>query len=251
MYVDRFSNRVEDYAKYRPSYPDALIDLLRSHGLGAHSTVLDAGSGTGLLTEKLIAAEAGVYALEPNAPMREEAERRLGHHAGFRSLAGSAERTGLPDASVDMITAAQSFHWFDLEATKPEWLRILRAGGWVVLIWNERNKENPVCRAYGEIADRFVLDQGSATRRLVSPEAQIEEFFAPMPVTRHTLPNLQLLDRDGLIGRALSSSYWPKEGPEFEESMSALNAIFDQHQVEGRVVFDYVTELFLGQLDSD
>lgn len=248
-FVDRFSNRVDDYARYRPSYPAALIDFLRDHGLSETATVMDAGSGTGILTELLLNAGATVYAVEPNEPMRAEAERRLGDREGFHSLAASAEATGLERGSVDLITAAQAFHWFDVNPTRAEWSRILRPKGWVALIWNERDDANAVGQAYRKMARAFVDNAGAPASRLMAPSAQIEAFFAPHQVTKHTFPNHQILDREGLIGRALSSSYWPKSGPAYEESLVELNRIYDDLQVDGQLQMNYITEVFLGQLD--
>ncbi|MEQ1823247.1 MAG: class I SAM-dependent methyltransferase [Fimbriimonadaceae bacterium] len=245
--VERFSNRVEDYAKYRPRYPEALADFLVDFGLGPGAHVRDAGSGTGLFSELLLSRGATVYAVEPNAGMRGEAEQRFATNQKFISINKSAEATSLPSATFDLITAAQSFHWFDAGAAKHDWTRILKPKGWVALLWNERDDNHPVTRAYGELARAFV-EKDKAVRRLSNPEAEIDSFFAPNAVQRHTFPNLQNLDREAIIGRALSSSYWPKEGIEFEQSVARLNQVFDEHQTDGFVTFPYITELFLGQL---
>ncbi|MEQ1936345.1 MAG: methyltransferase domain-containing protein [Fimbriimonadaceae bacterium] len=142
-HLERFSNRVEDYAKYRPRYPEALGDFLADFGLKPGATVLDAGSGTGLFSDLLLSRGACVIGAEPNEGMRREAEVRLSDNKRFTSLAKSAEGTGLPAESIDLITAAQAFHWFDVTATKQEWKRILKPGGWVALVWNERDDINP------------------------------------------------------------------------------------------------------------
>lgn len=246
-HLERFSNRVEDYAKYRPRYPEALADFLADYGLQPGSVVLDAGSGTGLFSELLLSRGTTVYGVEPNEGMRQEAVNRLNANEQFVSLSGSAEATGLPGESVDLITAAQAFHWFDVKATKQEWKRILKPGGWVALVWNERDDSNPLTAGYGELSRAFV-DKDQAVRRLANPESQIDDFFSPNPVQRHTFPNRQTLDRAGLIGRALSSSYWPKEGPAHEASIRRLNELFEEYQTDGTVEFPYITELFLGQL---
>ena len=149
--IERFTDRVDDYAKHRPRYPEALADFLRDYGLKPGAVVLDAGSGTGLFSELLLSRGATVYGVEPNEEMRQEAVGRLHANEHFISLPKSAESSGMPGASVDLITAAQAFHWFDLDKTKREWSRILRPGGWVALIWNERDDSGPLdpaCTCY-------------------------------------------------------------------------------------------------------
>src|SRR6185437_8847127 len=137
--TERFSTRVENYIKYRPSYPTGVLELMRARcGLAATATVADVGSGTGILTELLLETGAQVFAVEPNKEMREAAERLLSDYGRFRSVAGAAEATTLPQASVDLITASQAFHWFDIPKARRELARVLKPQGWVVLIWNER-----------------------------------------------------------------------------------------------------------------
>lgn len=248
-FVERFSDRVEDYARYRPSYPPALLDLLEQHGLESGAAVMDAGSGTGILSSLLLDRGATVYGVEPNGPMRAEAERRLADRSNFISVPRTAEDTGLANSSIDLITAAQAFHWFDVETTRKEWQRILKPGGWVALIWNERIDETEFSRGYREMAHAFVDQQGHAVRRLVEPDAKMKSFFGTAP-KMHQLANYQEVDLNGLIGRALSSSYWPKNGPAYDESIAKLTRLFELYNREGRVRFDYVTQVFLGQLQG-
>src|SRR5262245_64642768 len=137
--TQRFSSLVENYIKYRPGYPNEVIETLRSEcGLTSGSIIADVGSGTGILTEMFLRIGNTVYGIEPNREMREAAERLLKDYPRFRSVASRAEETTLDDASVDFITAGQAFHWFDREKTREEFARILRPRGWVALIWNER-----------------------------------------------------------------------------------------------------------------
>jgi len=247
----RFSDRAEDYAQHRPSYPDALLDYLGGFGLQPGARVADIGSGTGILTELMVDRGATVFAVEPNQPMREEAERRLSGLAGFCSIDGSAEATELSSNSIDLITAAQAFHWFDLPATRVEWERIAKPGAWTALIWNERVDDEPFSAGFGQLARQFVDQNGGvAFRRLASPTAQIAEFFAPSLVRQADFPNHQVLTLDGVKGRALSSSYWPRSGSAFDESMDRLEDLFAQHQAVGVVRLTYRTELFLGQIGS-
>ncbi len=138
--MERFSNRVENYRRFRPSYPDAVIDLIReTAGLREGSPAADLGSGTGILTRLLLDAGWEVFAVEPNAPMRAAAEEELGAEARFHSIDAPAEATGLPAGSVQAITCAQAFHWFDREAAQAEFARILKPEGWAFIIWNERS----------------------------------------------------------------------------------------------------------------
>ena len=148
--TQRFSNRVENYRRYRPGYPPAILDLLAAKcGLSQTSVAADVGSGTGILTKLLLKSGGRIFGVEPNPEMRAAGERDLNHHLNFTSVAGTAEATTLPDHSVDLITAGQAFHWFDRDKTRAEFLRILRPGGWVVLIWNDRNiSDRPFFRAY-------------------------------------------------------------------------------------------------------
>jgi SAM-dependent methyltransferase len=207
---------------------------------------MDAGSGTGILSELLLDRGATVFAVEPNEPMREESVRRLGTRSGFQSFATTAEETGLPESSVDLITAAQAFHWFDVTAVRREWTRVLRPGGWVALMWNERQDTSEFALGYRALAHAFVEQSGGATPRLVDPAAQLTSFFSH---SKFEFANHQDLDLDGLKGRALSSSYWPRAGAAFEDSMARLEDLFESHARDGLVRFDYVTELYLGQLN--
>ena len=245
-YVQRFSDRVQDYTRYRPSYPHAMLDHLAQYGLHPGAVVMDAGSGTGILSELLLDRGATVYAVEPNAPMREESVRRLGTRSGFHAVPATAEETGLPESSIDLITAAQAFHWFDVTAVRSEWTRVLRPGGWVALMWNERQDTSEFALGYRALAHAFVEQSGRATPRLVDPVAQLTSFFDH---SKFEFANHQDLDLDGLKGRALSSSYWPRTGAAFEESMAKLEELFDSPARDGLVRFDYVTELYLGQLN--
>ncbi len=150
--TERFSNRVENYRRFRPSYPAGVIELIRNTAsLRAGAAVADVGSGTGILTKLLLEAGWDVYAVEPNAPMRRAAEDELGSHARFHSVDASAETTGLPTASVDVITCAQAFHWFNRDAARAEFARLLKPDGWVFIIWNERELSSAFDRAYYDI----------------------------------------------------------------------------------------------------
>lgn len=249
--VQRFSKRAGDYARHRPSYPLSVIDLLAEEtGLGPQSTVADVGAGTGILTALLLASGCTVYAVEPSAEMRAEAATALGHHPRRRSLDGRSEATGLPDASVDLVTAAQAFHWFEPVATRAEFRRILRPSGWVALIWNDRRDDaTPFMRAYGELLDTYGTDYKQVDHKYVADRPALERFFAPAGFRHWSFPNFQALDFDGLVGRLASTSYIPAPGEAgYAGLLERAQALFAQQAEDGVVRIEYATQVFLGQL---
>jgi SAM-dependent methyltransferase len=249
--VERFTNRVEDYAKYRPGYPVAVVELLTNEcGLTPESIVADVGSGTGKLSEILLANGNVVLGIEPNAAMRSFAEAIFKDQPGFRSIDGSAEATTLESASVDLITAGQAFHWFDPGKTRTEWVRILKPNSWVALIWNDRQLETtPFLSDYEQLLVEFGTDYSEVRHDNGLP--RIEQFFAGDGYTLKGFPNTQIFDFDGLRGRVRSSSYTPAANhPKFEPMMRRLETVFDKHQKNGYVHFDYETTVFYGQLSK-
>lgn len=239
--VDRFSQRVENYIRYRPGYPEAVVDLLcQQSGLGKGSVVADLGSGTGILSKMLLQRGLVVQAVEPNTEMREAAERLLGTDPQFVSSGGTAEETGLPDHGVDLITAAQAFHWFDRAKAKKEFARILKPGGVVALIWNERRvTSTPFLREYETFLETHGTDYTQINHADIT-DADIEAFFAPLPVYKAAFPNEQVFDYTGLEGRLMSCSYAPAKGhPGHEPMIEALHQLFDGHAKGGQVIFEY------------
>jgi ubiquinone/menaquinone biosynthesis C-methylase UbiE len=249
--VERFTSRVEDYAKYRPGYPVAVVELLRREcGLTPESIVADVGSGTGKLSEILLANGNVVLGVEPNAAMRVVAEKIFKDEPRFRSIDGSAEATTLDDASVDLITAGQAFHWFDPLKTRTEWRRILKPNSWVALVWNDRQLETtPFLADYEELLVEFGTDYAEVRHDNGLP--RIQQFFAGDGYTLRGFPNTQIFDLDGLQGRVRSSSYTPEPShPNFEPMMRQLQVVFDKHQENGYVNFGYETKVFYGQLSK-
>lgn len=235
----RFSNRVENYVRYRPHYPAGVLDILRENiGLKAETVVADVGSGTGISAGLFLRNGNPVLAVEPNREMRAAAERLLGGYPGFRSIAGTAEATTLPDASIDCVVAAQAFHWFNPAKTRAEFQRILRPDGWVVLLWNTRLKDaTPFQRAYEKLLETHAGDYRQVKHERIDAAA-LSEFYAGGFQVRN-LPNLQTFDLEALKGRLLSSSYAPTETQEgYAPMIKALERIFQEHQQGGHVRFD-------------
>lgn len=246
--TERFTDRVADYVKYRPSYPAAAIDLLADNcGLVSGAKVADVGSGTGILTRLLLEREATVYAVEPNAAMREAAESLLSGKAGFISLDGTAEATGLPGSAIDLYTASQAFHWFDGPTAREECLRILRPGGCAALLWNSRMQaSSDFLSAYEELLKS--LPSYTLVNHKDQPEEEIEAFFGSGRMRKHVFPNAQSLDWEGLLGRAASSSYFPRPGDsQWARTVNRLHTIFEREALGGRVAFLYDCEVFIGQ----
>ena len=237
----RFSHRVENYIRFRPGYPDALVDLLcREARLESGSVAVDLGSGTGILARMLLARQVSVHAVEPNAGMREAAEGLLGGDPRFISHATTAEHTGLPGHCADLITAAQAFHWFDRALAKLEFNRLLKPGAVAALIWNERQvTRTPFLREYETFLETWATDYQEVNHANITP-AEITAFFAPHPVRAETFPNQQVFDYAGLEGRLMSCSYAPAEDdPRHAPMLAALHALFERHAQDGKVCFEY------------
>ncbi len=248
--TQRFSDRVEDYLRYRPHYPAAMLAHLVQHcGFSRHWAIADIGSGTGLLAEQWLGNGNLVYGVEPNPEMRQAAATLWAAEPQFISIAGQAEQTTLPDAGVDCITVGQAFHWFEPAATRREFQRILKPEGWVVLVWNQRQLDTtPFLQDYEQLLQTYAPDYKSVRARLPNPE-QLATFYHPGTVHSALFPNQQSFDAVGLYGRMMSSSYIPKPGePQHIELRQALQDLFDTHQSQGQVQFHYQTALYYGQL---
>jgi SAM-dependent methyltransferase len=245
----RFSDRVEDYVRYRPGYPPEVLDLLRAEcGLRPSHVVADIASGTGIFTRLLLENGNSVFAVEPNTEMREMGIRLLEPYNRLVSIAGTAEETTLGSASVDFVTAAQAAHWFDLPRARAEFARILRPEGWCVLIWNERRAETtPFLRDYEQLLLTYGTDYKEVRHERTT--AIIHEFFAPALADERVFDLRQQFDYQGLAGRLLSSSYAPLEGhPSHAPMMRELQRIFRAHATDNVVEFEYNTRVYYGHL---
>lgn len=247
----RFSDRVENYVKYRPSYPIAVLNLLKNElGLEAGQIVADVGSGTGIFTNLLLQRGYEVYAVEPNKEMREVAEHVFKSNRLFHSIDAPAENTKLREGSVDLITAATAFHWFDLEKAKLEFQRILKPSGFAVLLWNVRSDHaDPFHKDYEALIQKFATDYKQSKHRDENLENMFHSFFSDGKYVNQSFNNHQDFDFDGLRGRLLSSSYIPtQDHPNFEAMIKALNQLFGKYEHKGKVRINYSTEVYYGKL---
>lgn len=240
----RFSSRVENYIKYRPSYPLEIIDFLKKKNFLSKNTVIaDIGSGTGILTKIFLDNGNKVYAVEPNKDMREAAENLLQNYKNFFSIKGSAESTGLEENSIDLIIAGQAFHWFDVRETKSEFKRILNPNGDVVLIWNDRAKAGA---EFNTSYESFMLKYGTDYKEVRKNEGNVDRFYS---YQKETFGNFQDLDFTSFKGRVLSASYIPlSDNPIFPEMLVELEGLFNKYQRNGIIRIEYNTELYYGQL---
>ncbi len=249
--TSRFSDRVENYVRYRPGYPPEVLQTLKGEcGLSPRHVVADLAFGTGIFTRMLLENGNPVIGVEPNAEMRAAGERLLAEFPRLTSVAGTAEATTLPDQSVDFISAAQAAHWFDRGRARREFARILKPGGWLVLLWNERVTDSTrFLRDYEQMLLTYGTDY-EEVRHERTTEA-VNEFFDPAPFQERVFEMRQEFDHAGVEGRLLSSSYAPgPEHPNHAPMLRELRRIFDICAVGGRASFEYKTRLYFGRLQQ-
>ena len=245
----RFSDRVDNYVRYRPRYPEQVIEWLRSEtGLAPGAVLADIGSGTGISAEAFLRLGCRVFCVEPNHAMRNAAERLLSGYPTFHSVEGTAEATTLADHSVDLILAAQAFHWFDAPRARAEFNRILKPSGWTALMWNVRRVDStPFLRAYEQLLLTFATDYAQVRPENIG-DLELKQFFANGAYTTHLVSHEQHFDFEGLKGRLLSSSYAPTEGhPGHQPMLKELAAIFEQYHLDGQVCFEYDTQVHISR----
>ncbi|MDN3549796.1 class I SAM-dependent methyltransferase [Mucilaginibacter aquaedulcis] len=245
----RFSNRVEDYVKYRPHYPAEIIDFLQdNYGLTIHKLIADIGAGTGISTELFLDAGYQTIAVEPNTEMRQKAIELLSPYPGFSTTDGTAENTGLSAGSMDAVIAGQAFHWFNATETRKEFKRILKPGGIVVLIWNERKTSSDFEKEYDQLIITHGQDYVKIDHRNIDIE-HIGAFYAPEPFRLEVFPNKQVFDFEGLAGRLLSSSYMPtKTHPGYQLMINDLQQLFNRYQQHELITINYDTKVYVGKL---
>jgi SAM-dependent methyltransferase len=238
--------------KYRPRYGREVVNALeKACGLEPSHVIADVGCGTGFSAEPFLQNGNRVIGIEPNHEMAEAGKSFLAGYDRFSMHQGTAEQTGLPDDSVDLVLAGQAFHWFDRRKARVEFARVLNFTGWCVLIWHDRNTEaTAFLRAYEQFLQRHAVDYQQVLHRHVANFEVLREFFAPCDVNLITIPAQQRFDFDGLRGRLLSSSYIPREGPKATAMLAEFPELFSSHQREGSVILEYETKIFYGHLHS-
>ena len=240
----RFSDRVEDYIKYRPNYPEKIVKILEEKiNLDKDKTIADIGSGTGISSKLFLKNDYKVTGVEPNKEMREAAQQLLSGFAKFKSVNGTAEKTNLQDESIDVIFCGQAFHWFDKEKSKIEFNRMLKKNGNIVLVWNSRSDKSAFQNEYEKILFDNIEEYKSVNHRNIKDE-EISDFFFPKKMHKICLDNKQFLDLEGLKGRLLSSSYCPKSGKKHDQLMRRIEDIFEKYQVNNFIEFEYETQIF-------
>lgn len=218
--LSRFSDRAADYVKYRPSYPAAAIDaILEGLGNPEQLVAVDVGAGTGISSRLLGDRKVRVLAIEPNAEMRQAAEP----HPLVEFREATAEATQLPDASVDLVVCFQAFHWFNPEPTLLEFHRILKPSGRVALVWNNRDRNDPFTRGYVQLTRLASNNLSDKRVDAVEPFLKTSHF---VNIRQRSFVYRQEMDLAGLIGRAHSTSYLPREGPEHEQLISDLQDLY-------------------------
>ncbi len=247
--IERFSNRVENYVKYRPGYPREIIAFLEKKcGMTHESLIVDVGCGTGISSAVFLENCNRVIGVEPNAAMRAAAEQQLVQFPDFSLVDGTSDNTTIPDRSVEFVIAAQAFHWFDADTTRAEFHRILKPGGYIVLIWNERQIDTtPFLLEYEVFLLKYASDYANVRHDKIDA-GSLGDFFA-REYDSATFPNVQIFDFDGLVGRSLSSSYMPTESDAvFSEMIEELRGLFAKHAENGRIKIFYDTKVYFSQV---
>lgn len=240
----RFSNRVEDYIKYRPHYPKELTELLKKEiGLESHNIIADVGSGTGISSKLFLENGNLVYGVEPNDSMRTAQEYLLSSENNFISVNGTGEQTTLENNSIDVIFCGQAFHWLDKPKSKIEFQRILKPDGKIVLVWNQRSLQSQFQQAYDKVLFECVPAYRNIKHRN-SDNQEIAEFFDPASMKKVVLSNQQEFDLNSLIGRLQSSSYCPKSGAAHQRLMQQIELLFMKYQKNNKITFEYDTNVY-------
>lgn len=243
--IDRFTDRVVDYEKFRPNYPKEIIQVLKEQiGLHKQWLVADIGSGTGLSTQLFLENGNNVFAVEPNREMRES---MLHHFKTCRNLIAvnaTAEDTTIESGCVDLIFAGQSFHWFDQQACRKEFDRILAENGHMVIVWNRRDPADAFQQEYEQFLRSHIPSYQPVSHKNISDD-DLKHFFGPRAMKKVTLPNQQIFDLRSFLGRVRSSSYFPKEQDKNKTLYDDLRILFDKYAISDRIIFKYITEIYI------
>ena len=249
--TNRFADRVDNYIKYRPHYPQEVYDFLFAENIiSTKSIIADIGSGTGISAEPLLKMNLRVFGVEPNKEMRDAGEKLLQQYTNFISVDGTAENTGLPNSSIDAILVGQAFHWFDKIKSKIEFKRILKPGGITILMWNDRRtEETEFLRSYEDFLQLCGTDYKKVNHKNTQDKKVFEDFFGK-PYHEKWFYSFQEVDFSGLTGRVLSSSYMPNQGhKDYEHMMYCLRKVFQRYQENGKVRLDYDTKIYYAKLN--
>ncbi|SFB82748.1 Methyltransferase domain-containing protein [Parapedobacter composti] len=247
--INRFSDRAENYDRFRPGYPPGLVDFIRERIPSREDVVIaEIAAGTGIFTELLARWGNPVYVVEPNADMRQLALRRLAAFKNCTFIEGTAESTGLPDGSVDLIVSAQAFHWFDAAKAKAEFKRIGHGNPLVAIVWNLRNTDSAFESGYESLIRRYSVDYLKVSQRKMKT-ADVSAFYAPMKPEYRVFKYVDFLTFEQLRGRTLSYSYMPDQSsPLTQEVLASLRVLFEAHQRDGKVRLSYKSRLFIGNI---
>ena len=248
----RFSNRVLDYIKYRPSYPEQIFKEIINPILNNNDdpVVADLGSGTGIFSKLILdnTIAKKLYCVEPNKEMREAAESLLGSYDKNRliSINGTGEVTTLNNNTCDLVTSAQAFHWFKIREAKDEIKRILKSNGNLFLVWNIRNDDTPCLKSYDKLMIKYSKEYESVYVRTIDKK-DLDVIYDHY--NEKCFPHKQTFDLEGFLGRLRSSSWCPESNSkDFEILMSEMTNLFNQYQVDGRVEFLYNTKCYNGKI---
>lgn len=252
MNTDIFTGKANNYAKYRPTYSREFIEYLYSDvGFKKESVIADIGSGTGILSELLLERSETVYCIEPNDDMMSIAKNVLENYKGFKPINAPAENTTLVNNSIDFITVAQAFHWFDTDQFKHECIKILKERGKVILIWNRMDMQTDIVLENEKI-NRELGSNFKGFHNGINPDDNraLGTFFKNGKYERRQFDNDLIFAMDNFIGRNISSSHAPKEGDEnYNSYISALKSLFDAYSVDDLLCIKNYTICYIGEVD--
>ncbi|MFF2447004.1 class I SAM-dependent methyltransferase [Neobacillus sp. NPDC058068] len=248
--TEKFTDKAEVYAKHRPGYTHEYIEyLLTATSLNEGNVVADIGSGTGILSGQLLESGLTVFGVEPNDDMRRKAELALKQNGRFISVNAAAEHTTLDDQSVDLVTAAQAFHWFDKEKFKQECQRILKPNAKVALVWNSRDGSSVLNKESAEICQRYCPNFKGFSGGIEETEDVFKQFYKDGKYDFRRFRNDLEFDFAGFLGRYLSASYAPKKtDKEYEPFVSAFTDLFKKYSNNGKIIIPNVIRSYLGEV---
>lgn len=247
--LQKFDGLAQDYAVGRPVYSEKFVEaLFRDCGFSSDSIVADIGSGTGKFAGQLLERGCTVYGVEPNDDMREKSVEELSGFVWFYPVKGTEAVTSLKDHSIDFVTTAQAFHWFDVIAFAKECRRILKPGGKVFLIWNMRDMSDQLNQEAYEVYRNFCPDFKGYGGGVQKDDERIRTFFDDR-YQYIEFTNPLYYSKETFISRSLSGSYSLKEGDaRYPEYLKALRNLFEKYQKDGILTMGNDTAVYFGAL---